>query len=77
MSLSTIERLSPFSPSFTWDDYTNELYHFSDDYGYLSEEQMTNELKRFKMFSYVNRISFSMTVEDFVDFLFDANSNPA
>jgi hypothetical protein len=77
MSLSTIERLSPFSPSFTWDDYTNELYRFSDDYGYLSEEQMTNELKRFKMFSYVNRISFSMTVEDFVDFLFDANSNPA
>lgn len=77
MSLNTIERLSPFSPSFTWDDYTNELYRFSDDYGYLSAEQMIDELKRFRMFSYVNRISFSMTVEDFVDFLFDANSNPA
>jgi hypothetical protein len=75
MSLSTIERLSPFSSSFTWDDYTNELYRFSDDYGYLSVEQMKNEIERFRMFSFTDKINFTMTVEDFVDFLFDANSN--
>jgi hypothetical protein len=72
MALSTIDRVSPFSPKFNWDSYTNELYRFSDDYGFLSIDQMKEEIERFKMSEYRNRINSSMTVDDFVDFLFDA-----
>jgi hypothetical protein len=72
MSLRTIERLSPFSSSFTWDDYTSELYCLSDDAGFLTVDQMNEELKRFQMPEH--KITFSMTVDEFVDFLFDAHS---
>ena len=73
MTLTAIEKLSPFSPEFTWDDYTNYLYHISDDYGFLSVEQMHNEVNEFKMNDIARRIKFSWNVEDFVDYLFDAN----
>lgn len=72
MALHTIDRVSPFSPKFNWESYTNELYFFSDDYGFLTIDQMKDEVKRFQMYEYLNRIRASMTVEDFVDFLFDA-----
>lgn len=75
MALTAIDRLSPFSPEFTWDDYTNELYHISDEYGFLSVEQMQEEIQRFQMEGYSGRINCSSPVEDFVDFLFDANSD--
>lgn len=73
MSLATIEKLSPFSPEFTWDDYTNYLYRISDDYGFLTVEQMQEELKDFKMEDMIGKIVFPWCVEDFVDYLFDAN----
>lgn len=73
MTLTAIEKLSPFSPEFTWDDYTNYLYHISDDYGFLSVEQMHEEVKEFRMNEIAKRITFSWNVEDFVDYLFDAN----
>jgi hypothetical protein len=72
MALSTIDRVSPFSSKFNWDSYTNELYFFSDDYGFLTIDQMKEEIQRFQMYDYTNRINTSMTVDDFVDFLFDA-----
>lgn len=75
MTLTTIEKLSPFSPEFTWDDYTNYLYHISDDYGFLTVEQMHDEVKEFKMNEAAKRITFSWNVEDFVDYLFDANAS--
>lgn len=75
MTLTTLERVSPFSPEFNWDDYTNELYHLSDDYGYLSVEQMREELNHFGMSVYKSCITFPLNVEEFVDFLFDANTD--
>jgi hypothetical protein len=75
MTLTTLERVSPFSPEFNWDDYTNELYHLSDDYGYLSVEQMREELNHFGMSEYTSGITFSWNVEEFVDYLFDANTD--
>jgi hypothetical protein len=75
MAPTTIEKLSPFSPEFTWDDYTNYLYRISDDYGFLTVEQMHNEVKEFKMDESTERITFSWNVEDFVDYLFDANAS--
>lgn len=73
MVLTTINRISPFSPNFTWDDYTNELYHLSDDYGFLTVDQMLEELDRFKMNDFADCIISSLSVEEFVDFLFDSD----
>lgn len=73
MSLTTIERVYPFSPEFTWDDYTNYLYRISDDYGFLSVEQMHKEVKEFRMDDIKRAITFPWNVEEFVDYLFDAN----
>lgn len=75
MVLTTIDRISPFSPKFTWDDYTNELYHLSDDYGFLTVDQMMEELQRFKMNDFADCIHSSLSVEEFVDFLFDSDSH--
>ena len=75
MTLTAIERLSPFCPDFTWDEYTNELYRISDEYGFLTVEQMQEEIQRFKMFGYSNLVTCSSHVEEFVDFLYDANSD--
>jgi hypothetical protein len=74
MVLSARERVSPFSEEFNWNDYTNELYHLSDDYGFLTIEQMENELKSFKMSDFSKYINCSWTVDDFVNFLYDSNS---
>lgn len=73
MHLATIEKLSPFSPEFTWDDYTNYLYRISDDYGFLTVEQMQEELKDFQMEDVIAKILFPWAVEDFVDYLFDSH----
>jgi hypothetical protein len=75
MAPTTIEKLSPFSPEFTWDNYTNYLYRISDDYGFLTVGQMHDEVKEFKMDEASTRITFSWKVEDFVDYLFDANAS--
>ncbi len=75
MALSTIERISPFSPDFTWDEYTNELFFISDDYGFLTIDQMINELHSFKMTNFNDHVSCSMHVDDFVDFLYDSNDD--
>lgn len=74
-TLTAIDRVSPFSPDFNWDDYTNELYHLCDDAGYLSVEQMREELQHFGMGEFSSSITFSWNVEDFVDYLFDAHTD--
>lgn len=73
MTLTAIDRVSPFSPEFNWDDYTNELYHISDEYGFLTVSQMHEELNRFKMSELSSRITFTWNVDEFVDLLFDVN----
>ena len=74
MTITTAERVSPFTSEFNWDDYTSYLYHQSDDSGFLTVEQMVEELKVFQMDEFSNGITFSWHVEDFVNYIYDANS---
>jgi len=75
MTLTTVEKVSPFSLGFTWDDYTNYLYRISDDYGMLTVEQMHSEARDFKMEEINRGITFPWSVEDFVDYLYDAKDD--
>jgi hypothetical protein len=72
MAPTALKRTSPFSSDFTWDDYTNELFLLSDDYGFLTIDQMRDELNLFKMNDYLD-ITCSLHVDEFVDILYDSN----
>lgn len=74
MTVTTVERVSPFTYEFNWDDYTNYLYHRSDDSGFLTVDQMIEELNAFQMDEFSNGISYSWHVEDFVNYIYDTNS---
>ena len=75
MTLTTVEKVSPFSLGFTWEDYTNYLYRISDDYGMLTVGQMHSEARDFKMEEINRGITFPWSVEDFVDYLYDAKND--
>lgn len=75
MTLTTFTKVLPFSPGFTWDDYTDYLYRISDDYGMLTVSQMHSEAKEFKMDEVCSKINFPWSVEDFVDFLYDVDND--
>ena len=71
MTVTTVERISPFNPEFNWDDYENYLYRLSDDYGILTIEQMDEELNAFQMNEHSNGITTPWHVEDFVNYIYD------
>jgi hypothetical protein len=68
--------VSPFSESFSWDDFEAFLYRISDDFGYLHYDQMMEIAEDFQMeqeFSLVKNKD-KWTVDQFVNFLYDSET---
>jgi hypothetical protein len=72
----TSSPVSPFSESFNWDDFESFLYRIADEDGYLHQEQMKDIAEDFQMekeFSLLKN-SYSWSVDQFVNFLYDSSS---
>jgi hypothetical protein len=68
--------VSPFSESFSWDEFEAFLYRISDQEGYLYYDQMLEIAEDFQMEQEFTLMQNNQkwSVDQFVNFLYDCES---
>lgn len=68
--------VSPFSESFSWDDFESFLYRIADEDGYLLYQQMLEISEDFQMERefLLMKTNQKWTVDQFINFLYDSET---